>query len=263
MLVRFLLAFLMLPATAFAGAWLQPEGKGQLIAQTAYYSTDKFFNAEGEVQSQARFRKFELQPYVEYGLLPNLTVGATAFVQHVSQSGESNNGIADPEFFARTQIWSDQTQRISIQPLVKFKSQFESDGLPRGGSSSTDVELSVLYGKNLNYFSNRDYLDARMGYRYRANELHDQYRADLALGIGLGERWTIVPAARAIIASKIDDATVFSQNGDQDYDLFKAELGAFYKLTDTQTIGANYFHHIYGAQTGSGSGVSLSLIQGF
>lgn len=259
---------------AFAGAWLQPEGKGQFIMQAAYYSSDEFFDRNGQLQLQARFRKYELQPYVEYGLTRDWTIGATGYLQHVSQGGGSNNGIADPEFFARTQLWGDDYNHLSIQPLIKLRSEFESDGNPRGGSRSTDAELSLLYGRSgldrlgigalgWNLFGPNDYIDTRVGYRYRGNRLHDQWKTDAALGIQLAPNWTAVTAMRGIFATKIPAGGAFSENGDQDYDLAKVEAGLNYRYSDTKTFGVTAFNHVYGRQTGSGSGVILSYMQGF
>lgn len=264
--MRFSLAFLValtFHSAAHAGAWLQPEGKGQYITQVTYYSNDEFFDTNSQRIDQPRFSKYEIQPYLEYGLTKRVTIGATGFVQHVSQSGESNNGLADPEFFARTELWGTETKHLSIQPLVKFSSYFESEGPPRGGSRSTDFELSLLYGQNLHILDARDYLDVRAGYRLRANQLNDQYRADAALGLNLTDKWLLVPAMRATVSSHIDESTVFAENGEQDYNLLKVELGAHYRLAPDKLLGLNAFNHVYGTQIGNGMGLTLSYLQGF
>ncbi len=265
--VRILLALAALAAplhAAFAGAWLQPEGKGQFILQTAYYTSTEFYDRDGDLQPQTRFSKYEFQPYVEYGLTKDWTIGATGYLQHVSQAGGSNNGIADPEFFARTELWGDDNDHISIQPLIKLRSEFESDGNPRGGSRSTDMELSLLYGRSgLGILSSNDYLDTRIGYRYRGNRLHDQWKADAALGVEFAPNWTALTAVRGVFGTKIPNGGAFSENGDQDYDLVKAEIGVNYKWDNDTTFGVTAFNHVYGIQTGSGSGVILSYMQGF
>src|SRR6185369_5643836 len=136
-----------------AGAWLQPKGDGLFILQKSYYTTDKYFDRNGDMQTQPRFTKWETQPYLEYGVLNNLTVGGTFYAQHVHQSSHDKLGIADPELFVRVGLYDDGTQLISLQPLLKLKSQYRNQTLPRGGSSSTDEELSLFYGRNTNWVS--------------------------------------------------------------------------------------------------------------
>ncbi len=242
---------------------MQPKGRGQFIQQFSYYTNNEYFDFEGVRTSQSRFTKYEFQPYVEYGLLDNLTIGATGYAQRVQQSGENNSGIADPEFFARSVLWQNDVERISIQPLIKFKSQFESHGTPRGGSKSTDMELSLLYGKNLHIVSDRDYLDMRAAYRYRSGRLNNQLRSDAALGLAVAPAWWVIPAIRTITATTMEDSASFSENGDQDFDLTKAEITILHEYAPSKSAGLTLFSHVMGAQTGNGMGAVLSLSQGF
>lgn len=257
------LAVCALAGTAQAGAWLQPKHEGLFVAQATYFSNTEFYDRSGRTRPQAKYTKYELQPYLEYGLADNLTMGATAYLQRADQSNRDNYGIADPEFFLRTALWKGERQIVSIQPLVKLRSEFEHNTTPRGGSSSTDAELSLLYGRNMDIFSPRDYLDVRVGYRFRGNKLNDQIRADAALGLNVSENWTLVPAMRLIDATKIPSGIAFSENGDQDYTLLKAEIGASYRLSQKQAVSITVFDHIDGKQTGNGSGLSLGFMQRF
>jgi hypothetical protein len=243
--------------TALAGAWLQKKGEWLVLTQVTHYATSEYFDADGTTQKQSRFRKYELQPYAEYGLFDNLTIGGSAYLQRVSQAGGNNTGLADPELWARTTLWEDSRQRVALQPLIKLRSVFESEGTPRGGSRSTDLELSALYGRNLNIISARDYADLRVGYRMRNRGLSDQVRADAALGLQLAPAWQIVPAVRGVFATDGRDTATFSENGDLDYALVKAEVMTSYQLDETRWVQASIFDHIAGAQTGSGRGFTL------
>jgi hypothetical protein len=246
-----------------AGAWVQAQGQGLLIAQATYYDTDSYFDANGDVQPQARYSKYELQPYIEYGATQWLTLGGSAYVQSVAQSGARNAGIADPELFARARLYRDDTHIVSIQPLVKLASRFDEGSNPRGGSKSTDMELSLLYGRNLALISARDYADARIGYRQRDRGLSPQWRADLAVGLGVGDAIQIVPAIRTVIATAAQDATTFVEGGDLDYSVMKLEVTGIYHLNDTQWLQAGIFSHAVGVQTGDGYGFTLGFAQRF
>lgn len=258
-----LLPLLAAPSAAFAGAWLQPKGDGLLITQATYYSTDTYFDANGDAQSQPTYRKYELQPYAEYGVTDWLTIGGSAYAQSVAQSGGSNRGSADPELFAKLHVWSDEKQTIALQPLVKLRSIFSSDNNPRGGSRSTDAELSLLYGRSMPLLTPRDYVDVRLGYRTRNHGLSDQIRTDAVAGIKLTDSFEIAPALRSVMSVKPTDVATYSENGDLDYHVIKAEVSAIYHLDATQWLQAGLFKHVAGMQTGDGYGFTLGYAQRF
>lgn len=235
-----------------------PEGETLAITQTSYFTGKHYWDSDGERARMDRFKKWEIQPYLEHGLSERVTVGGSFFMQRVQQAGANNTGIADPEFFARAKLWQGKRSLLSVQPLIKLPSRFEhNDRTPRGGSKSTDFELSLLYGESLNIVGPRDYLDVRVGYRDRTRHLHGQYRTDVALGMSPWEGWLFVPALRSTLATGIPDHTRFSQSGDLDYDLLKAELTIAYQLPSEHWVQATWFDHLEGAQTGDGTGLSV------
>lgn len=262
--IVFCFLLLIAASPALAGAWLQPVGQGYASLQGTYFTSSHYYDQNSARQPQSTFTKYELQPYMEYGLTRRLTIGGTAYAQMNQQDEHTKLGIADPELFARTEIWTRGVQHVSLQPLIKFKSQYRSpDATPRGGSMSTDAELSVLYGSNLTVFTARDYLDLRAGYRLRGGALNDQWRGDVALGMNVTPQWQIIPALRMVMSTRHSTSTTFSETGDQDYDLLKAELGAAYAVGEGQHIRAALFTHLMGTQTGDGVGISVGYSENF
>ncbi len=255
---------ILLSVQAHAGAWTQPKGEGLFIAQATYFNSDHYFDFDGQRVPQPTFRKAELQPYAEYGVRDWLTVGGSAYVQYVAQSGDDNEGIGDPELFAhvRLKTWKNGDV-LSIQPLIKLPSYYLKDRLPRGGSRSTDAELSVLYGTNWELWGLTGYTDSRVGYRIRGRGLSPQYRVDQAVGINITDHFLLIPAVRSVITSKYDDTAAFSEDGEQDYDLAKAELTALYKFDDKRWVHATVFDHVAGAFTGDGRGISIGYAENF
>lgn len=249
--------------SALAGAWTQAEGKGLFIGQATYFASDKFFDQDGQEQRQPTFRKFELQPYVEYGVKDWLTVGGSTYLQRVNQSDDDNWGIADTELFARLRLWKGETRVISIQPLIKLPSEFSEGGTPRGGSRAVDAELSLLYGRSMKIFKKNGYTDMRVGYRVRGRGLNPQWRVDAAAGIFVTEDIQLIPAFRSVVTTKYDETGGFREDGEQDYDLAKAELTAAYHLNERGWMQLTYFEHIAGAFTGAGRGVSLGYAEAF
>lgn len=248
---------------AHAGAWLQPEGKGLLIMQGSYYRASHFYDTDGNSQRQPRFTKYEFQPYGEYGVTNWLTLGGSAYVQRVHQSSNGNFGLADPEFFARTELWQSGSQHLSLQPLVKLRSHFRDGESPRGGSRSTDVELSLLYGRNFNLIDDRDYLDSRLGYRVRGSNRSPEWRADAALGFGVADNIQIVPTLRAVVATDLTEAATFSENGDLDATYVKAEVTGLYHLDSMQWLQGSLSRTVAGTQAGNGYGLSFGYARRF
>ncbi len=249
---------------AHAGAWTQPKGEGLFIAQATYFSSDHYFDFDGYRVKQPTFRKAELQPYAEYGLRDWLTIGGSAYMQYVKQAGDGNQGLGDPELFARIRLHTwENGDVLSIQPLVKLPSYYTHDRQPRGGSRSTDGELSVLYGTNWEYFGITGYTDTRAGYRMRSRGLNAQYRIDQAIGINITDHFLLIPAVRSIITTEYDDTAAFSEDGEQDYDLAKAEITALYKFDEKRWVHATYFDHIAGAFTGDGRGITIGYAEQF
>ncbi len=242
---------------AFAGAWLQPEGQGQFSNGYTYFRSDHYWDTNGDTHTQPTFNKIEMQPWGEYGVTKWLTVGGDLYAQYDWQGGFSNWGVADPELWARTKLWGNGNQLISIQPLVKLPSYFYANDLtPRGGSHSTDEELSLLFGSSLHVLSDNDYTDMRVGYRWRNQGLKPQIKADAALGISPWDHWLLVPAIRYVGSTGIDSSS-FSESGDLDYRLLKAELGIIYKYNDGSWWQFTGFDHLDGKQTGNGQGLYI------
>lgn len=254
---------IMVPVMTHAGAWTQPQGQGLFITQATYYTADSYFDSNGDNRPQPRYTKRELQPYVEYGLTDAITIGGTAYLDAVEQSGTDNRGLADPQVFVRARVYHDEKRLVSLEPLLKLPSSFDDPGSPQGGSRSKDLELSVRYGSTLPMISSNDYTDMRLGYRTRSLGLSDQLLLDLAFGLKPNETWEITPALRITAANSAADSASFSENGELDYNLVKAELGALYHLTHTQWLQATFFDHVAGVQTGNGFGFSLAFAQRF
>ncbi len=250
-------------SSACAGAWLLPENQGYFILNDTYFRSDHYWDASGDSHKQASFNKLEVQPYAEYGLTGKLTIGADAYAQYDWQGGVDNWGLADPELWARMKLWDNGSQLVSIQPLVKLPSTFYYNDLdPRGGSHSTDEELSLLFGSSAHIVSDRDYIDSRIGYRERNQGLSPQWKADLSVGISPWDHWILVPAVRYVGSTKID-AQTFSESGDLDYRLLKAELGLLYKYNNGDWWQFNVFDHLDGTQTGNGEGISIGFAHRF
>ena len=247
------------PITAHAGAWLQKSGKGIAVAQATYFSTDKFYDENGNRRGQNRFDKTELNIYAEYGLYENLTIGTNVFANYVEQAGEDNVGVSDAEFFIRTPLYEDETWMVSLQPLVKLPSEYDKQIALRGGSRSTDMELSALVGVNQPIISNKDFIDTRIGYRERNRGLDGQWRADATVGVYPTDDLLITTSVRSVISNADPNGVNFREDGEQEYSQSKIEVGAQYALSEDYWLQVTAFSHVDGELAGGGEGISIGV----
>ena len=260
------LSLLIHGAAAHAGAWTQPEGSGEAILNTLYFSSDGFWNANGDHSAQPEFTKFELNPYLEYGITQELTLGANLFLHTLTQENPAtsrdnhNAGLGNSELFARYAFYQSDRSVLSLQPLIALPSAYDASDAPRSGSDSLDAEMSLLGGRNFNWLGQSHYAEARLGYRHRTDgDLHDQLRLDAKLGLRLSESWEIIPAVYSIWSINADQRGTFTEDGQQDYDLLKLEAMARYNLNARTYLQGGGFSHIYGRNVGDGIGLMLSL----
>lgn len=257
------LGFTLLAAPAFAGAWLQPEGKGQLIINNYYYTADKLFTNTGHQQSQSTYTKYELNPYAEFGWNDWLTVGGSLSLQRTSQSNTTNFGIGDSEFFARLRVWQTDNLILSVSPLIKLPSLDRSSDRPKIGSDDPDAGIGAALGYGFNAWGQHHFAEGAATYRYRFGSPENQWNLSATLGIGLTERWMLMPQIFATYRTKDPQTAVFTQSSGDDYDQLKLQLSAIYKLNDKTSLQLGGFSDIKGKNTGSGQGALISVWRTF
>ncbi len=148
-----------IPSYAYAGAWTQNNGKGLIISNISYYSSSKYFDNSGKKRRTSNYSKYEINPYIEYGVRDWLTVGANLFAQRASQynSGlgrqQVNWGIGDSELFFRTRLWHDNGFVISAEPMLKLPSMERQASQPQIGNNNYDSGVTLSAGYSFKKFS--------------------------------------------------------------------------------------------------------------
>jgi hypothetical protein len=263
--------FLCAAATeARAEAWLQPEGHGQLISSLVYYRSDTYVDPHGERFDQNAFSKTELNPYGEYGLSKNTTVGFNAFLQDFSQSPEDalptvptlrmgDTAGFELELFSRHLLYRQDGFILSAEPLVKLPTLYM--GKDGGGSETTpfDVQLGIFGGYSKNCFGHDNFSELGVAYRHRFGSPADQLRLDLTLGTHLTDDWTALLAVNGILGVGASSTPAFTALGEDDIDLGKVSASLVYDLTDSVAVSAGGFYHFYARNTGEGGGAIVAL----
>lgn len=253
------------PSPARAGAWTQKEGEGQAILTLSRYQADSFWDADRNKQDQQRYTKWELTPYLEYGLTDWLTLGAQPSFQHVeskdNDGGTSrNSGLADTEIFLRERLWQQDGSVFSIQQWVKVPGGYDKRDMPGLGYGQVDAELRLLYGWGGTAFGLSVFIDGEAGFRKRWESPADEVRMDLTAGIR--------PIPRLLLMAQSFN-TIGLRNADRggplvlpsapDYDLHKIQLSAVVDLDERFSLQLGGYKDIAGRNTGSGSALLAAL----
>lgn len=260
-----ILAGLCLASDAYAGAWTQDKGKGLAIVNASFSYARAYYDNAGDRIWQPTYYKYELNPYLEYGLWDGVTIGTNISLQRVHNTFpmETNWGVGDSEFFARFRLFQQDGFVFSAEPMVKLRSpDSEDDNLPLGGAhEDTGLGLSAGYGFSaygLNHFINLD-----TQYRYRFGNPKDQLKIAATAGASITPQIMIMP--QAFYTRRMDSPAfaVFTQSSGDDYNLLKLQLSTVYKMNDELTFQFGSFGHISGKNTGAGQGFTFSVWRAF
>lgn len=251
-----------------ANPWVQNPGHGIAILNAVTYTTERYFDASGHEIAQPRFTKYELNPYVEYGLSEDWTLGASLFLHRLQQKNggslnEDNWGLGNSEFFARRALWSEGQQALSGDLFTALPSAYSETGGPKAGRDDYDLGVALNAGQGFALWGRDDHFAAlRAAYRYRHGALGDQVQVEARTGLRVDADWLLLPELQWTLPVQGSGAGR-SVAGQNDYRLLKGQLSAVYLLDDLHGIQAGLFRHLDGENTGGGGGVLVSLWRRF
>lgn len=251
--------------SAWAGAWTQEAGKGRVIVTGAYYQAANFYNNRGTKQSQPNYHKYELNPYVEYGLYDDLTLGASFSFQLAQQnvvgnSDLSNSGVGESEYFVRKRLYNKDGLVASVEPMLKLP-PLSSGKLPKLGSPNPDIGLGGSVGYGTAWFGYHHFVNLDTQYRHRFGDQKDQIRVAATVGIGVAPQWVVMP--QAFMTYRMGDSSGFTQSAADDYDVTRLQLSGVYAVTEDTKLQAGAFTDVDGKNAGVGRGVLLSVWKNF
>lgn len=242
------------------GAWTLPQGSWQVINNVSYYHSDERFTATGGKIPQPTYQKLEYNPYIEYGLWDHTTIGANLFLQAARSQGEQNVGLADAELFVRSRVWSakpawKQSELVlSIQPMVKLPTLFETEDNPIIGSDEGDIGISVFNGYSFNYFGQKTFTENEIHYRHRLGEREDQFRFNTTIGQDITPKWQVLAQQFTILSTNTVQGSTFTQSSEDDFDLVKVQLSGVYHVDERISMQLGGFYNLTGNNIGNGFG---------
>ena len=258
-------------APAAAGPWTPERGHGQVIATFAVYSTRESFTQQGdraEFGFDGKFRKREINPYLELGVTDRLTFIANTFVIGSEFSNafgaQKNSGLGDSTIGLRYRVTDTNGPVIvAMQGLVKLPTA--GSGQPNLGNRQVDVDGRLVVGGSLGKSSRPPFWTVEGGYRYRAEGPADELRFEGTLGVYVHARLMLLGQVTATKGLKNNDQVLAGLDPtlSPDYDLTRAQGSIVVSVATRSRIQAGAFVHAAGRNTGAGSGFLVSFWQTF
>jgi protein XagA len=183
------------PQAAAAGAWLAPEGHGQVVVTGTASSAGKTFDSNGSLQSTPRYNKTELQALMEYGVTDWLTAIAIPSLQHVDIAAPIDarrSGVGNSEFGARARVIQESNWVLSAQGTVRVPGTADTNNPAAVGYTGFDVDLRALYGVSFALGGLPAFADIQLAQRFRTGGPPSEARLDLTLGVRAAEQWLLL-----------------------------------------------------------------------
>ncbi|MGJ0393400.1 MAG: hypothetical protein ACR650_11785 [Methylocystis sp.] len=241
-------------AGARAGAWLYPEGQGQLILTTAFANAEGAFDASGRLVKTPSYRKFETRFYLEHGVTDWLTfVGegnamsfrAAADPASVNQldfliaeakagqpllpppppKGTTYEGLGLGAVGTRIRLFTYGDYIFSAEASIRAASTEARRFLDMRDPTQLDARL--LVGRSFSLFGFSGFLDTQIGYRNRGQN-GDEIRMDLTAGVRPLDRLTLMAQSFSAVAPRGGISTIVAAQ--------KYQLSAVYEATPKVSV---------------------------
>ena len=258
----FSIALVFCAGEAHAGAWLQKEGDGQAIVNYFYLNSSSRFDEKGHEVNASTFVKNEINPYIEYGLTEDWTIGGAVSIQSIIGTDTNNEGAITEmrpvyaDLFVRTYLLTGEDEIgsyvISIQPGLRIPMQ-ESAGINPEGDDIIP-ELKIIGGHNFRLFERNHFTELSAAYRSRKGLIEDMTKIEATVGFDVYDDVVILPQL-------FYEKTLGRMSGDTNpanYDLLKGQLSVVYQFEDDLRLQAGAYYNLDGTNTAAGEGLVFS-----
>lgn len=262
-----LLAIATVPAaagTAFASPWSQATGHGQAVVKLSSYRTATAFDRNGDRRPLGgTFVRYDLNPYVEYGLTPRTTAFANLTLSTLASdfggSTDRSFGLGDQEFGLRYRLSDTNSGQsvITAQGFVKLPA-YNPRTSPAPGNNQVDVEGRLLFGHSMGLGPMNLWLVAAPGYHWRADSPANEWRADLTIGVKPpSDRWMVALESLWLRSvGPIGDSLGAGGNpgASESFMRWRKQLSAAYFIRPSWGVTAGVYRDFAGANVARGHG---------
>ena len=220
-----LVASLVRPPLAVAGAWTQPEGETQIIADVGYSIAGQSFDHHSRPNWPVQFDKILTTVDGEYGWNDWLTLVLAPEYAHARllRPGKLPEQADDGAVMAgaRVRLWNGGgvfSAQMTAKTAGAFDMTVSADGAP-----GRQLELRLLYGANFTLFGRDGFWDAEIAQRWIEGLRADEMPIDLTLGLRVSKRMRVLVQSFNIVAQG---------NARQPYSYYRAHKLSLSLVTD-------------------------------
>jgi hypothetical protein len=233
--LRFIIAtgLLSYSTMAFAGAWTQEEGRGELIFSALAMQASSVFTTGSALRSIPPYTKAEAEALVEYGVTNWFTAMFGPSLQHVDIAppfGAVRDGFGYTDIGGRARIWSDDSWVMSVQGLLRVPGTYDKSNPAAIGYTDPELELRGLVGHSFKVDTIPSFVDVQIAQRFRLGGPPDEFRADLTFGIRPIDRWLLLAQSFNVISEGKGTW------GFGSFAYHKVQLSAVYALTTSLSL---------------------------
>jgi protein XagA len=218
---------------AFAGAWTQDEGKGELIVTTTAMQAGNLFTSGSTLRPIPYYTKAESQALIEYGVTNWFTAMLGPSLQHVDIAppfGAERDGLGYTDIGGRAKIWSDESWVVSVQGMLRIPGTYDKTNPAAIGYTDPEFELRGMIGHSFKVDTLPSFVDVEVAQRFRLGGPPDEFRADVTFGIRPAEKWLLLVQSFNVIS---EGAGTW---GFGSFAYHKVQLSAVYALTATLSL---------------------------
>jgi hypothetical protein len=190
----------LVPSQARAGAWVQPVGKGQVIAKYERMKADRGYDPDGvERLLPAPRRDATAGVFAEYGLTPRLTLQLKADWQDGEDAFVDYEGRGPVEIGLNWQAVRTGQWAASLYGGYANGGDGRNAGYALPGQGEHDWEIRSSVGRSFGggegrFSASGRFVEVQAARRFRSG-LPDETRVDLTVGSHYGDNWMILGQA--------------------------------------------------------------------
>lgn len=246
----------LLPTSAFAGAWTLPQGDIQIIAGSTYSTADHAFDNKSKASLTVDYDKILAQAFVQYGLTDRLTLilDPEYAVARSAPPGSLPAEARDAAFGAGVRFRvTDSIGVLSLEASAKTAGAFNLSVSANSVVSGRQAEGRVLYGNNFSIADNDDaFLDVQAAYRWVSGGRPIEIPIDITTGWHVSPDWMVM----------LQNFNIVSGSARAPYGYYrshKVELSAVYRVSDRYSLQVGAFFSPAGQNALEERGLALSL----
>lgn len=218
------LALICAPGAVWAGAWTMDEGHGQVITTGTFSVSTEGYDSSGSAVSIPRYRKFELEPLLEYGVTDRFTLMFGPTLQHIDIAppvDASRTGFGYTEVGGRYRFWQNDGWVFSGQSLLRIPGTTDDRNPAAIGYTDPELDMRLLFGKSFNIGPVNAFVDLEPAQRFRAGDPPNEFRFDATFGVHFTPQWMLLLQSLNVISEGAGSSVFFPS---YDYEKFQVSV---------------------------------------